>query len=160
MSVFSYIVPVMIIAKVVKCMRTGKDIDFTHVDFITYAITEYWNAIPIFEIVSKYIKLFQIDDDTYSGEFEDSDGIHQVRIHKSINTCTVDFEPCNPEEFITLFEGEDVDPVPIIKKLTGVDLDEYISDVTYSDGTVELLDVKGKTFLMGNYRRDYKKENK
>ena len=49
--------------------------------------------------------------------------------------------------------GEDVDPVPIIKKLTGVDLDEYISDVTYSDGTVELLDVKGKTLLIGDWKR-------
>ena len=153
MSVFWYIVPVIIIAKVVKYMRTGKDIDFTHVDCITYAITEYWNAIPIFEIVSKYVKLFQIDDDTYSGEYEDDYGVHQVRVHKSINTCTVDFEPYNPEAFITLFEGDEIDPVPIIKNLTGVDLDEFISDVTYSDGTVELLDVKGKTLLIGDWKR-------
>lgn len=51
-------------------MRTGKDIDFTHVDFITYAITEYWNAISIYDVVTKYVKLFQIDEDTYSGTFD------------------------------------------------------------------------------------------
>ena len=143
----------MICVKVVKYMRTGKDVDFTHVDFITYAVSEYWNDIPIYEIVSNYIRLYKLDDDTYMGEFENSDGIHQVRVYKSINTCTVDFEPVNPEEFIMLFEGENIDPIPIIKKITGIDIDEYISDVTYSDGTTELLDVKGKTLLIGDWKR-------
>ncbi len=134
-------------------MRTGKDIDFTHVDFITYAVTEYWNAIPFYELVTNYLKLYQLDDDCYSGEFEDENGVHQIRVHKSSNICTVDFEPVNPEEFIALFEGENVDPIPIIKRITGVDIDEFISDVTYSDGTTELLDVKGKTLLVGDWKR-------
>lgn len=134
-------------------MRTGKDIDFTHVDFITYAVTEYWNAIPFYELAANYLKLYQIDGDCYSGEFEDDNGVHQIRVHKSINVCTVDFEPVNPEDFIALFEGDNVDPIPIIKKITGVDIDEFISDVTYSDGTTELLDVKGKTLLVGDWKR-------
>ena len=133
-------------------MRTGKDIDFTNVDFITYAVNEYWNAIPIYELVSNYVSLYRLDEDTYSGEFETDSGIHQVRVHKNSNLCTVDFEPVNPEEFIGFFEGE-ADPVPIIKRITGVDIDEFISDVTYSDGTTELLDVKGKTLLIGGWRR-------
>ena len=141
-------------------MRTGKDIDFTHVDFITYAVGEYWNAIPIYDVVNNYVQLFQIDEDTYSGEFINESGHHHIRVHKRTNKCLVDYEYVNPEEFISLFEGEDIDPIPIIKKITGIDIDEYISDVTYEDGTTELLDVKGKTILMGNYRRDYKKENK
>ena len=134
-------------------MRTGKNIDFTHVDFITYAVTEYWNAIPIYDVVTKYVKLFQIDEDTYSGTFDNNSGTHQVRVHKSINECTIDFEVVNPEELICFFEGEGIDPIPIIKKITGVDIDEFISDVTYSDGTIELLDVKGKTLLVGDWKR-------
>ena len=134
-------------------MRTGKDVDFTHVDFITYAVGEYWSAIPIYDIVAKYFSLYQIDEDTYIGEFENSSGIHQVKVCKSINTCTIDYEPVNPEEFICLFEGEEVDPVSIIKDITGVDIDEFISDVTYKDGTTELLDVKGKTLLIGDWKR-------
>lgn len=134
-------------------MRTGKDIDFTHVDFITYAVGEYWNAIPIYDVVANYINLFRIDEDTYLGEFENDSGVHQVRVHKSTNTCTVDYEPVNPEEFISLFEGDGIDPIPIIKSITGIDIDEFISDVTYSDGTIELLDVKGKTLLVGDWKR-------
>lgn len=134
-------------------MRTGKDIDFTHVDFITYAVGEYWNDIPIYEIVNNYLSLTNIGDGTYMGEYEDNKGTHKVIVHKSINMCTVDYEPVNPEDFIMLVEGEDVDPIPIIYKITGIDHDEYISDVTYSDGTTELLDVKGKTLLIGNWKR-------
>ena len=152
-SVFSYIIPVKIYAKVVKYMRTGKDIDFTKVDFITYAVGEYYNDIPIYDVVIRYINLFQIDEDNYFGEFINDDGAHQVRVNKKTNECSIDYEIVNPEEFIILFEGEEVDPVPIIKKITGVDLDEYISDVTYDNGTTELLDVKGKTLLIGDWKR-------
>ena len=134
-------------------MRTGKDIDFNHVDFITYAIDEYLKDVPILEVVSNYVKVLKYDNDCYTGEYEDSDGIHQVRVHVQANICTVDFEALNAEQFIALFEGENVDPVPIIQKITGVDIDEYISDVTYSDGTTELLDVKGKTLLIGEWKR-------
>lgn len=134
-------------------MRTGKDIDFAHVDFITYAVGEYWKDIPMYEIVSNYIALQKIDKETYFGEYEDDKGSHTVVVHTDINMCTIDYEPVNPEEFIAIFEGDSVDPIPIIYKLTGIDHDEYISDVQYSDGTVELLDVKGKTLLIGDWKR-------
>lgn len=134
-------------------MRTGKDIDFTRVDFITYAVGEYWNDIPIYDVVSKYVRLYQTNENTYSGEYEDGNDSHNVVVYRNKNICTVDSEVVNPEEFIALFEGEGVNPVPIIKKLTGVDLDEYISDVTYNDGTTELLDVKGKVLLVGEWKK-------
>ena len=134
-------------------MRTGKDIDFTHVDFITYAVGEYWKDIPIYEIVSNYITLQKIDKETYFGEYEDDKGSHTVVVHTDINMCTIDYQPVNPDEFISIVEGDSVDPIPIIYKLTGIDHEEYISDVQYSDGTVELLDVKGKTLLIGDWKR-------
>jgi len=134
-------------------MRTGKDIDFTHVDFITYAIDEFYHDVPMLEVASKYVKMFKYDENCYMGEFEYDGETHKVVVHVDCNICTVDYEPKNPEEFIAIFEGDEVDAIPIIKKITGVDLDEYISDVTYSNGVVELLDVKGKVFFMGNYKR-------
>ena len=73
------------------------------------------------------------------------------------NTCYINGEKIDGEQFVMLLEGEDVDPCPIIKKITGVDLDDYISDVTYSDGTIEYLDVKGKKFFIGGYRKEKRK---
>ena len=134
-------------------MRTGKDIDFTHVDFITYAVGEYYKDIPIYEIVSNYITLSKIDKESYYGEFNDDLGNHIVIVHTDCNMCMIDYEIVNPEEFILRFEKEGTDPIPIIYKLTGVDHEEYMSDVQYSDGTIELLDVKGKVLLLGDWKR-------
>lgn len=134
-------------------MRAGKEIDFAHVDFITYAIDEFYRDVPMLEIASNYVKMFKHDANSYIGEFEYNGETHKVVVHLDCNICTVDYEPKNPEEFIAIFEGDEMDAIPIIKKITGVDLDEYISDVTYSNGVVELLDVKGKTLLIGNYKR-------
>ena len=134
-------------------MRTGKDIDLAHVDSITYAVDEYYKDIPIHEIVSNYITLSKIDEETYFGEFNDDIGNHVVIVHMDSNICMIDYEIVNPEEFILRFEKEDTDPIPIIYKLTGVDHEEYMSDVQYSDGTIELLDVKGKVLLLGDWKR-------
>lgn len=130
-------------------MRTGKDIDFTHVDFITYAYDEYLHDIPMIDLVSNYVKLYEINKDSYWGQFNINGEIHQVIVHKDFYLCYVDDKPYNAEQLVILFEGEEVDPVLVIKKITGVDHEDYISDVTYSDGTIELLDVKGKTLLIG-----------
>ncbi len=132
-------------------MRTGKDIDFTHVDFITYALNEYWKDIPILKVVRNYVLLQQIDKEAYFGEFKDDKGTHKVVVFTDVNIVTIDDKPVNPEEFIMIFEGEETDPIPIIYKLTGVDHEDYISDVQYSDGTIELLEVKGKCLLLFGY---------
>ena len=130
-------------------MRTGKDIDFTHVDFITYDYDEYLHDIPMIDLVSNYVKLFEIDEDSYWGQFNINGEIHRVIVHKGFYLCYIDDEPYNAEQLVIYFEGEEVDPVLVIKKITGIDHEDYISDVTYSDGTIELLDVKGKTLLIG-----------
>ena len=128
-------------------MRTGKDIDFTHVDFITYAYNEYLKDIPMLKLASHYISNLELCDDVHSGSFEDSTGIHKVVVDAEVNLCLVDDKPITAEEFVSLFTEDD--PITIIQELTGIDHDEYISDVTYSDGTVELLSVKGKILLIG-----------
>jgi len=134
-------------------MRTGKDIDFTQVDFITYAYDEFLHDVPMYDLVSNYVKLYALGEDSYWGEFEIGDEHHRVVVHKNFHLCYVDNEPLNAEEFVILFEGEKNDPVIRIKQITGIDHDDYISDVTYSDGTIELLDVKGKALLIGKPRR-------
>ena len=134
-------------------MRTGKDIDFTQVDFITYAYDEFLHDVPMYDLVSNYVKLYALGEDSYWGEFEIGDEHHRVVVHKNFYLCYVDNEPLNAEEFVILFEGEKNDPVIRIKQITGIDHDDYISDVTYSDGTIELLDVKGKALLIGKPRR-------
>lgn len=130
-------------------MRTSKDIDFVKVDFITYAVDEYLNDIPMYDLVVSYINLYPLSDNAYQGTFNEQ----KVVVNTKTNTCYIDGEKIDGEQFVILFEGEDVDPCPIIKKITGVDLDDYISDVTYSDGTTEYLDVKGKKFIIYSNRK-------
>ena len=132
-------------------MRTAKDIDFTQVDFITYAVDEYLNDIPIYDLVSYYIELFPISENVCQAIL---DGGRILTVNLKTNKCYLDGEVVNGEEFVHLYEGDNVDPCPVIKRITGVDLDDYISDVTYSDGTTEYLDVKGKKFLMGGWRKE------
>lgn len=141
-------------------MRTGKDVDFTHVDFITYAYNEYLKDIPMYDLVSNYVRLYDIDENSYWGEFKLNNKQHRVVVHKDFHVCFIDNEPYNAEEFVILFDGEEQDPTLTIKRITGVDHDDYISDVTYSDGTIELLDVKGKTLLIGRPRHMWVDESK
>ena len=133
-------------------MRRSKDIDFTKVDFITYAVDEYLNDIPIYELVSHYVVLCKRDENCYEGIFNEC----SVVVNAKTNKCYIDGELFNGEQFVMFAEGEDVDPCPIIKRITGIDLDDYISDVTYSDGTIEYLDVKGKKFFMGGWKKEKK----
>ena len=113
-------------------MRTAKDIDWLHVDFANYSVKDYYNDIPFIKIVSNYIKLIRDDDSKmlYKGEFVKNGIKHTVKIN------------------LDLFEGEGVDPIPIIKELTGIDHEDYCTEVQYSDGTIELLEVKGKCLLL------------
>ena len=131
-------------------MRTAKDIDWLHVDFANYSVKDYYNDIPLIKIVSNYVKLIRDDDSKmlYKGEFVKNGIKHTVKIKLDLNNCRVDDEYYNPEAFVELFEGEGVDPIPIIKELTGIDHEDYCTEVQYSDGTIELLEVKGKCLLL------------
>ena len=131
-------------------MRKSKDIDFTQVDFITYAVDEYLRDIPVFELVTYYVDLYPLSDSTYQAVL---DGGRLLSVNIKTNECYLDGELMNGEQIVLFYEGESVDPVPIIKKITGVDLDDYISDVTYKDGTTEYLDVKGKQQFAGGFKR-------
>ena len=131
-------------------MKTRKDIDFTQVDFITYAVDEYLSDIPIFELVTYYTDLFPLSSNVYQAVL---DGGRLLSVNIKTNECYLDGELLNGEQIVLFYEGESVDPVPIIKRITGIDLDDYISDVTYKDGTTEYLDVKGKKFLNGGWKR-------
>jgi hypothetical protein len=130
-------------------MRTGKDVDWSHVAFATYAYNEFIEDVPAHKIVEHYVKMNPSDNGFFIGYYEDSNGKHKVVSHVDSWFCSVDEKALNAEEFIELFEGEETDPVPIIKELTGIDHEEYMSDVTYNDGTTELLSVKGKILLIG-----------
>ena len=132
-------------------MRTSKDIDFTQVDFITYAVDEYLHDIPIYDLVAYYVELFPISDNSFEAIL---DGGRVLTINIKTNECYIDGEKMNAEEFVNFYEGENVDPCPIIKRITGVDLDDYISDVTYKNGVTEYLDVKGKKQFIGGWRRE------
>lgn len=133
-------------------MRTGKDVEWTRVDFANYSLRDYYEDIPMIKLASHYVKLTRgehnHDNNQYFGSFERNGRMSFVMVDLSTNKCFIDSELINPEEFISLFEGEDVDPVPIIKEITGVDHEEYCTEVQYNDGTIELLEVKGKCLLL------------
>ena len=131
-------------------MRTSKDVDFTKVDFITYAVDEYLHDIPMYELISHYIELFPLSENTCQAIL---DGGRILTVNTKTNECFVDGEKMNGEQFVLFYEGENVDTVPIIKKITGIDLDDYISDVTYKNGITEYLDVKGKQQFTGGFKK-------
>ena len=136
-------------------MRTSKDIDFTQVDFITYADDEYLNDIPMYELVSHYFELYPLSENTCQAIL---DGGRVLTINVKTNECYIDGEKINGEQFILFYEGENIDPVPIIKRITGIDLDDYISDVTYKNGITEYLDVKGKQQFAGGFKKVVKND--
>ena len=118
--------------------------------FITYAVDEYLSDIPIFELVTYYVDLYPLSDNIYQATL---DGGRLLSVNTKTNECYLDGELMNGEQIVLFYEGESVDPAPIIKRITGIDLDDYISDVTYKDGTTEYLDVKGKKILNGGWKR-------
>ena len=130
-------------------MRTGKDVDWSKVAFATWAIDEYYKDVPMYELVSHYVRLHRKSDSCYEGKFKRKGESHKIEVHKAINACFVDGEMMNCEDFVALFEGEETNPNPIIEMITGVNYDEYCSEVTYEGGVTELLDVKGKALLVG-----------
>ena len=136
-------------------MRTSKDIDFTKVDFITYAIDEYLHDIPMYDLVAYYIELFPLSENECQAIL---DGGRVIIVNTKSNECYLDGEKMSAEQFVLFYEGKSVDPCPIIKRITGIDLDDYISDVTYEDGTVEYLKVKSKKQFVGGWERTPNKE--
>ena len=133
-------------------MKTYKDIDFTKVDYITYALEEYLHDIDVFEVVSHCIHLNKIKDNIYEGHYF----LHDVYVNTLRNTILFDNTYLNVEEFIHRIYGDDVDPSIIILKITGISLDEYIESVTYLDGSEEYLDIRCKLkFMNKGVKRKY-----
>lgn len=132
-------------------MRKGKDVQWTHVDFANYSLKDYYADISMIRLVSHYVRLTRGEKDfenqQYFGEFEKNGQRHSVFVDIEFNFCNVDGNPINPEEFVILFEGDEKNPTDKIKEITGIDEDDYLTDVTYSDGTVEIFEVKGKCLL-------------
>ena len=117
-------------------MRTAKDVDWLHVDFASYSLEDYYNDIPFIKVASHYVRLQRDEhvETLYRGEYEKAGKKHVVLINIDLNDCRVDDEYFNPETFIALFEGEEVDPIPIIKDLTGVDHEMCIRDRSRGGG--------------------------
>lgn len=136
-------------------MRTGKEVEWTQVNFASYSLKDYYDDIPIIKVASHYVRLQrdEIIKDLYRGTFVRDSSEHHITVDITNNYCEIDEEYTNPEELITLFEGEDIDPVPIIKELTDVDQEDYCTEVEYADGTIELLEVKGKILLIGGSKK-------
>ena len=130
-------------------MRKPKEVDWLHVSFASYSLKDFYEDVPMIRLVSNYVKLTRNDDITtiYEGTFIKNEIKHHVKVAIDRNSCSIDDKEVNPEEFVEFFEGSEKDPVPIIKEITGVDHDDYLTDVEYSDGTVEIFEVKGKCLL-------------
>ena len=132
-------------------MRKGKDVQWTQVDFANYSLKDYYADISMIRLVSHYVRLTrgekEFENQQYFGEFENNGQKHSVFVDIEFNFCNVDGNPVNPEEFVILFEGEEKNPTDKIKEITGIDEDDYLTDVTYSDGTIEIFEVKGKCLL-------------
>lgn len=143
-------------------MRTAKDVNWLHVDFANYSLNDYYADISFIRIASHYLKLQRDEkvETLYRGEYEIAGKKHVVLINIDLNDCRVDDEYYNPETFNALFEGEEVDPIPIIKELTGIYHEDYCSEVQYSDGTIELLEVKGKCLLLYGYPKSSQCDDK
>lgn len=76
-------------------MKTRKDIDFTQVDFITYAVDEYLSDIPIFELVTYYTDLFPLSSNVYQAVL---DGGRLLSVNIKTNECYLDGELLNGEQ--------------------------------------------------------------
>ncbi len=134
-------------------MRTARDVNWLYVDFATYSLNDYAD-IPFIKIAAHCARLSNCSvSSLFEGEYEKNEKKHLVQVDIDLNDCRVDGEYYNPETFIALFEGEDVDPVPIIKELTGIDHEDYCTEVEYSDGSIELLEVKGKCLLLNHVNK-------
>ena len=123
--------------------KMKKPIDFTKVNFLTYATETYLKDIPAYDLVSCYVSLFEWDSGVYQGDFEHNGVSKHVVVNTKTNQCFVDGELMDMEEFLMFFEQEE-EVNEIIKNITGIDLDDYITEIDYEDGTVEIREVKGQ----------------
>ena len=112
-------------------MFNKKEINWEKVQGCTYDTEKYLKDIPLITLVSYFVKLSSDDGECYFGEFELNNKKNVVRINKKLNIGYLNNELMNPETFVELFIGKDEDPVPVILKITGIDLDDYINEVWY-----------------------------
>ena len=133
-------------------------IEWTRVESYVYATETYLNDIPMKELVSAYVKLYKVDKHMYAGEFDINGVSHRVSVNDKINKCFINNVPYDAEQFVLLFEKEGTES-EIIKRITGIDLDDYICEIYYNDGEIEQRRVKGKFEINGIVTtKDYKKD--
>lgn len=124
------------------------DIDFTKVQSYEYAIDEYYKDISIYDIASYYIHLNHLRDSIYDAEIVVDDKTRYLRINADRNNCLLDFNKINAEQLVMMLEtkssrlDDKIDIDSIIKKITAVDINDYISHVWYEGGGEDYIDVK------------------
>ena len=111
-------------------MINKKDIDWIKTTFCTYNTEKYLEDVPLLALVSYFVKLNSDDGINYIGEFELNGEKNKVSINSKLNKGYINGVVINSESFVLMFVGEDVNPSPIILKITGIDLDDYIEDIS------------------------------
>ena len=133
-------------------------IDFEEVSSYEYAVDEYFNDISFYDIASNYLCLNHLEDFVYDAEIKTDSEINYLKINAKYNNCFLNFEPINIEELIYFLEtgskefNPKIDINNIIKKITGIDLKDYVSHVWYKSGGDDYIDVKGKKKINGTAR--------
>ena len=109
------------------------DIEWSKVDQIEYDVDAYLKAVSIYKVVSHFASLSRTSKYTYVGSLNG----YTIEVKTKSNICVVNsLDEYNPEQFILFVKGEDIDPTILIKEITGVDLDDYIKTLYYSNGDV------------------------
>ena len=122
-------------------MKTRKEINFDLVAFITYYENEYEKDVPVLKIVNNYLNLKENKKGLFLGTFNKNNKMYSVKVDSINNSCFIDDKKISGEEFIEFMEDGKVDPIMIIKRLTGIDLDDYIKEVTYLDGSEDFFEL-------------------
>ena len=136
-----------------KLKKLG-EIDFTKVESYEYSLSDYFNDVSFYEVASHYLKLNHLRDRIYDYELhikgESEDKTHNLRIDNERNNCLLDYKPIAVEQMVMVLETHtldmdgSVDTNEIIKKITGLDLNNYISHVWYEGGGEDYIQIVHK----------------
>lgn len=133
-------------------MKKLNEIDFTKVESYEYSLPDYFNDVSFYKVAKHYLKLNHLRDKIFDYELHltnDPEGVtHYLRINDERNNCLLDFNPINVEKMVMILETnslEDNDNIKvneIIKNVTGIDINDYISHVWYEGGGEDHIVIK------------------